>query len=100
MKYILFAVAFLGCFQVEARDFPPKMEDAAYLATLKAVLDYKMNDEETLQDIEKLRQNKKFKEALEKKLQKLDNSKSKNSANQRIYQMLIYDGKRIYDELN
>lgn len=100
MKYILFVIAFLGCFQVEARDFPSKMEDAAYLATLKAVLDYKMNDEETLEDIEKLRQNKRFIGALEKKLQKLDNSKSKNSTNKRIYQMLINDGKKIYNELN
>ena len=32
-------------------------KDAQYIATLKAVVNYKINDEENLKDIESLRQN-------------------------------------------
>ena len=100
MKYVLFATAFLFSWNTLAKDFPSRMEDAAYLATLKAVLDYKMNDEETLKDLEKLRENERFIASLEKKLSKLSNARQKNSKNKRVYQMLIQDGKKIYEELD
>ena len=100
MKYILLTITLLLAFQAFAQDFPPQMEDAAYLATLKAVLDYKMNDEETLQDIQKLRENEKFNESLQKKLQKLNNKRTKNSKNKRVYKTLINSGKKVYNELN
>lgn len=74
-------------------------KEAAYLATLKAVTDYKINDEEVLQDMEKLRQNKKFNSDLQKMLDKLTNSRTKTAKNRRVYQILQRAGKEIYDEL-
>ena len=74
-------------------------KDAAYLATLKAVTDYKLNDEEIVQDMEKLRQNEKFNQDLYKMLAKLTNSRTKTGKNRRIYQILQRAGKEIYDEL-
>ena len=73
--------------------------DAAYLATLKAVTDYKINDEENLDEVEELRQDEKFNKKLRKMLNKLDNRKSKNSENKRVYEILKKAGRDIYNEL-
>ena len=73
--------------------------DAAYLATLKAVADYKINDEENLDEVEELRQDEKFNKKLRKMLNKLDNRKSKNSENKRVYEILKKAGRDIYNEL-
>lgn len=100
LKYILLAVLLLGSFPATAQDFPLRMQNAAYLATLKAVLDYKMNDEEVSEDLQRLRENAEFTEALRKKMESLTNTRRKNSTNKRIYQMLINDGEKIYNELN
>lgn len=100
LKYFLFTAVFLCTFQTAAQDFPRRMQDAAYVATLKAVLDYKMEDEQLLEDLQKLRENEKFNAALEKKLQKLTNSRHKNLKNRHVYQMLINAGKNIYNELD
>ena len=75
-------------------------KDASYLATLKAVLDFKMNDEENLKNIEELRANKKFNNKLLAMMRKLSNGKSKNAKNDKIYKILIKAGKDIYNELN
>lgn len=74
-------------------------KDAAYLATLKAVTDFKMNDEEIVNDLEKLRQNEKFNQDLQNMLNKLTNSRTKTGKNRRVYQILQRAGKEIYDEL-
>ncbi len=74
-------------------------KDAAYLATLKVVTDYKINDEEVVRDMEKLRQNEKFNQDLQRMLAKLTNSRTKTGKNRRIYQILQRAGKEIYDEL-
>lgn len=73
--------------------------DAAYLATLKAVADYKINDEENLDEVEELRQDERFNKKLRKMLNKLDNRKSKNSENKRVYEILKKAGRDIYNEL-
>jgi len=100
LKYFLFT-AFLFCgFQAAAQDFPRRMQDAAYIATLKAVLDYKLEDEQILEDLAQLRTNEKFNAAVEKKIQKLTNKRQKNSKNKRVYQILVNAGKNIYNELN
>ena len=39
-------------------------KDASYIATLKAVLDYKMNDEENIRELEDLRENEQFNQKL------------------------------------
>lgn len=73
--------------------------DAAYMATLKAVADYKISDEENLKDVEALRSNQRFLLDLRKMLDKLSNRRSKNSTNTRVYKILLKAGKEIYNEL-
>lgn len=73
--------------------------DAAYLATIKAVSDYKIDDEEDIKNVEKLRQDERFNRKLSKMLAKLSNSKNKDAKNRRVYNILKRAGKEIYDEL-
>ena len=51
--------------------------EAKYIATLKAVVDYKINDEENYADIESLRENRRFNQDLTKMLAKLSNRRTK-----------------------
>lgn len=74
-------------------------KDAAYLATLKAVADFKINDEEELENVNRLRQDQQFNRKLYQMVQKLSNSKNKDSKNQRVLSILKKAGKDIYDEL-
>ena len=62
--------------------------EAMYIATLKAVVNYKINDEDNLSDIEKLRQNRRFNERLQEMLDKLQNTRNKNSTNKKVYNIL------------
>ncbi len=73
--------------------------DAAYLATIKAVADYKINDEEDVKNVEQLRQDERFNRKLSKMLAKLNNSRNKDAKNRRVYNILKRAGKEIYDEL-
>ena len=102
MKYFMFFLA--GClwmsFGIPAQAQYASQKEADYMATLKAVTDYKMNDEENIKDIEKLRQDEKFNKKLQKMLDQLSNTRSKNSKNRRIYNILQKAGKDIYDELS
>lgn len=75
-------------------------KDASYIATLKAVIDFKMNDEDNLKELNALRENKNFNRKLSQMLSKLSNRRSKNSKNEKIYKILIKAGKDIYNELN
>ena len=74
--------------------------EAKYIATLKAVVDYKINDEENYADIESLRENRRFNQDLTKMLAKLSNRRTKNSTNSRVYKILLKAGKDVYNELN
>ncbi len=74
--------------------------DAMYIATLKAVVDYKIDDEENLRDVESLRQNQRFHRDLTKMMSKLTNKRSKDSTNAKIYRILLKAGKDIYNELD
>ena len=74
-------------------------KDAAYLATLKAVADFKINDEEVLENVNRLRQDQQFNRKLYQMVQKLSNSRNKDSKNQRVLRILKKAGKDIYDEL-
>ena len=87
--------------------FPPSasaqfsaQKDAQYIATLKAVVNYKINDEEILQDIESLRQNKAFVQKLQRMLNKLQNTRTKNTTNTKVQQILEKAGQDIYRLLN
>ena len=74
--------------------------DAMYLATIKAVANYKINDEETLQQVESLRQNKMFNAKLQRMLNKLSNKRSKDTTNQKVLDILEKAGKDIYNLLD
>ena len=75
-------------------------KDASYLATLKAVTDFKMNDEENVKELAALRENQNFNKKLSYMISKLSNRRAKDSKNDRIYKILIKAGKDIYNELN
>ena len=71
-----------------------------YMATLKAVTDYKMGDEENLRDLDQLRESERFNRDLYKMIEKLSNRRTKNSTNIRVYNILLKAGKELYNELN
>lgn len=75
-------------------------KDASYVATLKAVLDFKMGDEENLKNLNALREDQRFNQKLANMLTKLSNNRSKDGKNSKIYKILIKAGKDIYNELN
>lgn len=74
--------------------------DAQYMATLKAVVNYKINDEENLRDVESLREDRRFNQKLSRMLEKLQNTRTKNSTNRRVYNILLKAGEQIYKELD
>lgn len=74
-------------------------KNAQYLATIKAVANYKINDEEEFRNVERLRQDARFNEKLQSMLNKLQNSKTKNSDNKKILKILENAGKEIYNIL-
>lgn len=75
-------------------------QEAQYMATLKAVVNYKIDDEENLRDIEALRENRRFNQKLARMMEKLQNTRTKNSTNRRVYNILLQAGKQIYNELD
>lgn len=75
-------------------------KEAQYIATLKAVTDYKINDVENLKNVQKLREDARFNRRLSKMLEKLQNTRTKDSRNQRIYDILLKAGEEIYKELD
>ena len=75
-------------------------KDAMYLATIKAVADFKINDEENLSDVNKLRQNPRFVNQLQGMLNKLSNSRTKDSKNRQVQKILLQAGKDIYNILD
>ncbi len=75
-------------------------KDAQYLAVMKAVANYKIDDEETLRQMEELRSNEKFNNKLQKMLDKLSNARTKDTTNRRVLQILERSGKEIYDLLD
>ena len=96
--YIVFFAVLLSISNANAQYASQK--DASYIATLKAVLDYKMGDEENLKELEALRENEQFNRKLSRMMTKLSNKRSKDSKNSRIYKILIKARKDIYNELN
>ena len=101
MKLGIFCLTFAVLFSISnAQAQYTASKDAVYLATIKAVADYKINDQEELDKVEELRQSPAFNKKLQKMLDKLSNERTKNSTNQRILKILKDAGKQIYDELN
>ena len=75
-------------------------QDAQYLAVIKAVADYKIDDEKEFDNVEKLRSDERFRRKLNKMMQKLSNKKNRDATNQRVFQVLKRAGKEIYDILD
>ena len=96
--FIMLTAIFLFSSKVYAQYTSQK--DAMYIATLKAVVNYKINDEENLADIEDLRKNQRFNQRLQKMLNKLQNTRTKNSTNKRVYDILLKAGEEVYKELD
>ena len=98
-------VAFLAFCLSVILSFPASAQfaaqnDAKYIATLKAVVNYKIDDEENLSAVESLRENRMFNQKLQRMLNKLQNTRTKNSTNKRLYNILLKAGKDIYNELD
>ena len=99
MKYILIAFGLLMFTPAKSYAYAAQ-QDAEYVATLKAVVNYKINDEENLRNIEKLRQDRRFNEKLQRMLNKLSNDRTKDGKNREVLKILEQAGKDIYNILN
>lgn len=100
MRLVLLAVCFSVILGLPASAQFAAQNDAKYIATLKAVVNYKIDDDENLAAVESLRENQAFNRRLQRMLDKLQNSRTKNSTNRRVYNILLKAGKDIYNELN
>lgn len=100
MRLVLLAVFFSVILSLPASAQFAAQNDAKYIATLKAVVNYKIDDDENLAAVESLRENQAFNRRLQRMLDKLQNSRTKNSTNRRVYNILLKAGKDIYNELN
>lgn len=98
LKFFLLLVCLFTSFDTKAQMSSQK--EAAYFATLKAVANYKIDDEENKKEMEQLRQDANFNDKLNKMLSQLNNKKNKNTTNKKIYNILRNAGKQIYDELS
>ena len=75
------------------------LDRAAMLAIMNPDDNYKINDEEEIVQVEKLRENSSFNQKLQKMMAKLTNSRNKDSKNRKVLQILENAGKEIYDTL-
>lgn len=98
IKGSFFFLFFMMCaFSAQAQS--AALNKAKYVTVLKVILDHKMNDEELMPDVAKLRESERFKKELVKMIGKLDNSRPSEAKNRRIMRILERTGKEIYDEL-
>ncbi len=101
MRKILFlSCLFLGMQVADAMAQSATLNKAKYVATLKVVAEHKLNDDDLTKDLAKLRQSKKFKQDLNKMVEKLDNSRPSEAKNRKVMQILERAGREIYNELN
>jgi len=101
MKFfaIVFAALAIGLpFSAQAQMAATR--DAQYIAVLKAVVNYKIDDEENIRDIERLRENRRFSEKLLKMMDKLSNRRTKDTTNRKVMQILEKAGKDLYNLLD
>ena len=98
-KFFVLCVIFLCGVSVQAKAQSATLNKAKYLATIKVISEHKMDDADIEKDMDKLRSNKKFKQILNKMVEKLDNTRPNEAKNRRIMQILERAGKEIYDEL-
>jgi hypothetical protein len=99
MKIFPIVLFLLILFSADASAQYSATKDAQYLAVMKAVSNYKINDEEEIDQIQKLRKSENFNRTLQKMMDKLDNSRTKDAKNRKILQILKKAGKEIYEIL-
>lgn len=94
MSRIIFVLAFLAFIQT-ANAQTVSTQEAQYIAITKAVVNYKINDEDIIKDVEKLRHHQRFNEKLQRMMDKLTNGKFKNSKNKKVMKILEEAGKEL-----
>lgn len=99
-KLILILTLSLFCLAPSAQAQMSATKDAQYIAVLRAVVNYKIDDEENIRNIERLREDRRFNEKVQKMLDKLSNDRSKNTTNRRVLQILEQAGKDLYNLLD
>lgn len=100
MKIIYAAILFTIFLIPSAQAQYASQQDARNIAILKAVVNYKIDDEENIRAIEQLRQDKNFNMKLQKMLNKLSNKRTKNADNRKVLDILEKAGNDIYNVLN
>ena len=99
-KFGLFTVLILVLLSCPSQAQFSASKDAQHVATLKAVVNYKIDDENIEKDIEKLRENRMFMERLQRMLNKLDNRRSQDSTNRKVMKILEDAGEELYKLLD
>jgi len=99
MKKIIIILAVIF-FSTTAQAQYSASKKAQYVATLKAVANYKIEDEEVAKDVENLRENKVFVDRLQKMLNKLSNRRTKDTKNRKVLQIIEKAGEDIYKLLD
>ena len=100
MLRIILLTLFLTVFSLPSQAQYSASRDAQHVATLKAVVNYKIADESIYDDVERLRQNRKFVEKLQKMLDKLNNRRTKDATNRKVLKILEDAGEQIYKLLD
>ena len=95
MHKIFIIIGLITMFCLPAQAQYSASSKAQHLAVLKAVVNYKINDEERINDIEKLRENRVFVEKVQKMLDKLKNTRTKDATNRRVLQILENAGNEL-----
>ena len=72
IKSLVFGLAAMAAFAVSAEAQIAALDEAKYITTLKVVTDHKMKDADLEPDVDRLRENERFKKELIKMLGKLD----------------------------
>jgi len=68
---------------------------AQHLAILRAVVNYKIDDEEHVRDIERLRENERFNQRVQRMLDRLQNTRTKDSRNRQVLEILENAGRDL-----
>ena len=99
-KIVLLLIAMMIGFSNTAEAQTAATRDAQYIAVLRAVVNYKIDDEENIRNIERLREDERFNRKVQKMLDKLSNQRSKNTTNRKVLQILENAGKDLYNLLD
>lgn len=94
-KIFFFAVLFSLVFIGVAKAQYASQRDASYIIIAKVMADHKMNDEEYINDIEALRENNQFNDKLQRMIERVSNSKSKDSRSKQVDKILRKAGEDI-----